>query len=232
MIKAPKKSIFIWLALFAIFTFAGKANSIAIPVSGMVEEAIWINNNTNQSDSFFQTEYLETENENKEYKSLNDFILSVANGQADVITGIFMEEGFAFPVIQQPEGQPAFVSSADEVVTEFAMPRTHGVVGLLAHNYLAGKFFFEIQMNDIIQIIYGDGQVENYQVVAIQQYQALQPNSPSSEFLDLETSQKLTASQLFNKVYTGEHHITLQTCIQDGMVDTWGRLFIIAEPIV
>jgi hypothetical protein len=64
----------------------------------------------------------------------------------------------------------------------------------------------------------------------IQQYQALQPFSPYSNFRDLETQSILTAEQLFNKVYRGEFHLTLQTCIENEGNLSWGRLFIIARP--
>ncbi len=58
-----------------------------------------------------------------------------------------------------------------------------------------------------------------------------QPDSPYSDFIDLENSQKLTSTQLFNFVYTGEHHVTFQTCIAKGSNLTWGRLFVIATPL-
>lgn len=232
MIKVLRNSVAVLIALSTILIPARNPVSFAMPVTGIVEEAFRDFHNPNSTASIFLNDYLETDSDSRESKALNEFISSVADGQSDVIRGMFVDEGVAMLVIQQPAGQPAFVSSVNEVITEFAMARSHGVVGLLAHNYLAGKYFFEIQMDDVIQVVFGDGQVEKYQVVAIQRYQALQPNSPHSEFLDLDTSQRLTATQLFKKVYTGEHHITLQTCIQEGVVDTWGRLFIIAEPIV
>jgi len=232
MIKVLRNSVAVLIALSTILIPARNPVSLAMPVTGMVEEAFRVDYKTDPTASIFLNDYLETDSGSRESEALNEFILSVADGQSDAIRGLFLDERVALQVIQQPAGQPAFVSSVDEVITEFAMARSHGVVGLLAHNYLAGKHFFEIQMDDIIQVVYGDEKVEKYQVVAIQRYQALQPNSPHSEFLDLDTSQRLTATQLFKKVYTGEHHITLQTCIQEGVVDTWGRLFIIAEPIV
>ena len=231
MIKALRKSVVLIIALLTIFNPAKIPVSYAMPVTGMVEKAYKVNHIINPTSSIFLNDYVETDSESRALKALNEFVSSVADGQSEVIRGLFVDEKTAFQVIQQPAGQTAFVSSVDDVITEFAMARSRGVVGMLAHNYLAGKYFSEIQMDEIIQVVYGDGQVKMYQVVDIQRYQALQPNSPHSEFLDLDTSQRLTATQLFNKVYTGDHHVTLQTCIQVGEVDTWGRLFIIAEPI-
>ena len=102
---------------------------------------------------------------------------------------------------------------------------------MLAHNYLAGADFFTLNIGDQIQVVYGDGSVHVYQIADIQSYQALSPNSASSNFVDLATSDRLTATQLFKRVYMGSHHLTLQTCIQQGSEDSWGRLFIIAYPV-
>ncbi|MCL4268439.1 MAG: hypothetical protein KJZ72_02790, partial [Anaerolineales bacterium] len=53
-----------------------------------------------------------------------------------------------------------------------------------------------------------------------------------SDFRDLETESILTAEQLFNQVYRGEFHLTLQTCIENEGNSSWGRLFIIAKPVI
>jgi hypothetical protein len=163
---------------------------------------------------------------------LQTFIDTVADGTAGVVRGIYVEDQFEFPVIQQPSGQPGYVSSQSNVVTEFAMAKQNGVTGILAHNYLAGADFFNLQDGDVIQVVYGDGLIQQYEIIEVLEYQALSPNSPTSAFIDLETDEQLSATQLFNRVYTGSHHLTMQTCIQVGSEDSWGRLFLIAEPIV
>jgi len=162
---------------------------------------------------------------------VSDFVQSLIDGSAGTIRGLYVDNKFAFPVVQQPTGNAAFVSTTEDVITDFAMPRKYGVTGLLAHNYLAGIEFFELEIGDLIQVVYGDGNIQMYRVSDIQSYQALSPNSASSNFVDLATSEKLTASQLFKRVYMGEHHLTLQTCIQQGSEDSWGRLFVIADPV-
>ena len=163
---------------------------------------------------------------------LQKFVESVVDGSSDKIQGIYAEDVFEFMVIQQPSGRPGYVSQITDVVTEFSMPNKYGVTGLLAHNYLAGTAFFNLEVNDVIQVVYGDGSILEYKIIDIQEYQALSPNSATSDFLDLESDSKLSATQLFKKVYTGNHHLTLQTCIQVGSEDSWGRLFVIADPMV
>ena len=164
-------------------------------------------------------------------KQASEFINKLITGEPDIIKGIFAEKKFALFVVEQPQNRPAFVSSISEVVTEFQMPKEYGVIGLIAHNYLAGRYFFKLQLGDIVQVIYGDGSNRGYRISEIREYQALNPNSPFSDFVNLETDDVVSSMKLFKSVYTGEHHLTLQTCIQVGSEDSWGRLFLIAEPI-
>ena len=163
---------------------------------------------------------------------LQKFAEEVFNGQANTIRGIYAENLMEYPVVQQPSGQAAYVSGQQDVVTEFAMARKYGVTGILAHNFLAGQSFFDLEKNDLIQIVYGDGSTQIYQITEVLHYQALSPKSATSSFIDLDNGETLSASQLFKKVYMGNGHLTLQTCIQVGSEDSWGRLFLIAEPVV
>ena len=119
------------------------------------------------------------------------------------IRGIYSENEFAFPVVQQPSGNPGFVSTTKDVVTEFSMARKYGVTGIIAHNYLAGSNFFNLKIGEIIQVVYGNGKTQSYEITSIQSYQALSPNSATSQFVDLATSEKISATQLFKRVYTG-----------------------------
>jgi hypothetical protein len=103
-------------------------------------------------------------------------------------------------------------------------------VGLLAHNTLSGKFFFQLEVGQEVRLVYGDGRVEYFIIQRILQYQALQPNSPYSNFRDLSSDEILTAEQVFRKAYTGDRHVTFQTCIAANGISTWGRIFVIATP--
>ena len=89
----------------------------------------------------------------------------------------------------------------------------------------------ELKLDDNLQMIYGDGHYKTYQVTAVYRFQAIEPNNSNSSFIDLQTNEEFSAAQLFKQVYMGNHHITLQTCIQQGEEPSWGRLFIIAEPL-
>jgi hypothetical protein len=90
---------------------------------------------------------------------------------------------------------------------------------------------FEAKEYDRIVLVYGDGHIESFIEESIQRYQALDPLNPYSQFKNLETQTSLTAEELFNNVYRGEYHLTLQTCIENNGNSSWGRLFIVASPV-
>jgi hypothetical protein len=162
---------------------------------------------------------------------LRSFISQVNTGQEDLITGIFVSDVLAVNVVQQPTSNPGYISTADSTVTEFSMARDYGTIGMLAHNYLAGDLFFQLEESQTVYLVFGDSSVQKYTIVDILSYQALQPNSPYSNFLNLENSNEyLSAADLFYKVYQQDDALVLQTCIANQGVESWGRLFVIAIP--
>ncbi len=161
---------------------------------------------------------------------LMDFVSVVKDGNATV-RGVYVPDVMAFRVVQQPNGQSGYVSAIQGIVTQFGLASNYGTVGLLAHNFAAGAEFSKVTLGTKISVVKGDGTIKEFVVTKTASFQALQPNSTSSNFLDLETNEKLTASSLFKKMYAGKGHLTLQTCIAQGNESSWGRLFIIAEPV-
>jgi hypothetical protein len=162
--------------------------------------------------------------------NFSDFSQSVQNGRADHVAGVYVPNVFALPVAQQPSGSPGFVSSDNNLVTQFRMANTYGNVGLLAHNHLAGQEFFNLEVGDNVRVVHGDGTVEYFVVSEVLSYQALQPYSPYSSFRNLENDQVLSVEQMFKRVYFGDRHVTFQTCIEKDGELSWGRLFVIAIP--
>ncbi len=162
---------------------------------------------------------------------VRSFITPLLNGQADEVVGVIAPGQFSLPVRQQPAGQPEYVDRENNILTEFSLPRKYGSTGLLAHNYLSGNLFFKIKENQDILLVYGDGRLEHYRVSRIASFQALKPNSPFSDFVDLSSTDgsRLTSADLFNRIYTTEHQLVLQTCIDAYGEPSWGRLFITAS---
>jgi len=159
------------------------------------------------------------------------FVLSVTDGQANVLRGVYAADTLALPIVQQPTGYPGYVSTNNNEVTQFNMAAEVGNVGLLAHNYLAGSSFSMLVPGQEVNLIYGDGRVESFVVSQVMRYQALDPYSPYSEFRNLDTGITITAMELFGLVYRGDRHVTFQTCIEGNGNSSWGRLFVIAEPL-
>ena len=151
--------------------------------------------------------------------------------EADVLLKLSIESLVTLPITQQPRGNSNFVSTLKDYVTEFQVAADYGTVGLLAHNYLAGRYFFQILPGQEITLVYSGQRTERFVVTEIQEYQALVPESPSSDFIDLTTGNYLTVSQLFKNIYRNQPgYLILQTCISTQESPSWGRLFIIAEP--
>ena len=159
-----------------------------------------------------------------------EFSKTVQNGEAGALRGVYVPGVLAFPIVQQPVGNANYVSSIDGELTQFGMAEQFGNVGLLGHNDLSGRFFFDLAVGQEVRLVYGDGKVEYFVITQILKYQAFQPNSPYSDFRDLRNDEVLTAEQMFRKVYTGKRHVTFQTCIAANGISTWGRIFVIAEP--
>lgn len=166
------------------------------------------------------------------YPGLDEFASALLNGSPDDVVGVYAHDVLALPVMQQPSGQPDFVSAEPNMLTQFYMPKTHGVVGILAHNYLSGSRFTQLAEGAEIVLVFGGGQMQRYTVTRAESYQALNPTSPFSNFVDTSDPGKnvMTSAQLFKHIYTVPGRLVLQTCIESGGEPSWGRLFVIAEP--
>ncbi len=163
--------------------------------------------------------------------SLEEFATSL--NTASGLAGIYSEGLFALPVVHQPAGNPGFVSAEPGVVTQFSMADQYNTTGLLAHNTLAGAEFDHLTIGQPLTLVYANGERKTYQVTAIERYQALNPHSTRSDFLNLSDSQqRLSATDLFNRVYAPGNRLVLQTCIANQGNYSWGRMFIIAQPII
>jgi len=159
-----------------------------------------------------------------------NFVTSVKDGHSGMLRGVYIKGVFSLPVFQQPSDNPAYVFPTRGILTEFRAARKAGNIGLLAHNYLAGKDFSLLAQGQEVRAVFGDGKIEFFKITKILRFKTLQPTSITSDFIDLENGQLFTATQVFNRVYGGARHVTFQTCIYKDGNSSWGRLFIIAEP--
>jgi hypothetical protein len=164
--------------------------------------------------------------------TFDSFVAQVKNGDKDQVVGVYVEQVLALKVIQQPASNPGFVSERNGETTYFYLVyEVYKNDGLIAHNYLSGGLFFQLNPGQTATIIYGDGSLRDFEIRRIQRYQALSPNSPYSDFLNLNTDELLNATNLFNLIYGGELKLTFQTCIERDGEPSWGRIFITGDEL-
>jgi hypothetical protein len=164
------------------------------------------------------------------FPGLGDFSATVINGDQDAVVGIYVEKLFALPVTQQPQDQPSYVSDEKGLLTQFELPAKHGVVGILAHNTLSGSLFSQLAVGDEVVVIYGDGRSELYIVAYSESYQALDPESPYSKFININgaSDMEISSAELYNDIYGAADRLVFQTCIEANGDPSWGRLFVTA----
>ena len=162
--------------------------------------------------------------------SFADFSRSVQNRQAGVLRGVYVPEVLALPVVQQPHDRPYYVSNRNGVATQFALASQYGNTGLLSHNTLSGRFFSKLSIGQEVRLVYGNGSVEYFVIKQVLRFQALDPESVSSTFRNLDRNETLSAGEIFNRVYGGESRLVFQTCIEAQGNASWGRLFVVAVP--
>jgi hypothetical protein len=164
---------------------------------------------------------------------LTGFSRSLINGNSFQVVGIYTPGLFSLPVIQQPVGESAFVSTEDNSVTQFALTDQYHSIGLLAHNYLSGSLFFDLKVGETIFVVYGDGHTSSYRISAVEKYQALDSTNPYSDFVNLDdpSRQVVSSSDLFEHVYTSPDRLIFQTCIDQDGDPSWGRLFVTANKL-
>jgi hypothetical protein len=158
------------------------------------------------------------------------FSQSVQDGEADVLRGVYVDDVLALPVVQQPAGRPYFVSARDGELTQFGLASQYGSIGLLAHNTLSGIFFSQLHTGQEVRLVYGDGKIGYFVVKNVLRFQALDPESVTSSFRNLDRNEVLTAGSMFNRAYTGGQRVVFQTCIEAYGNASWGRLFVVAVP--
>ena len=162
--------------------------------------------------------------------SFADFRRSVQNGEADALRGVYVEDVLKLPVVQQPATDAYYVSTRNGEATQFALASQYGNTGLLAHNTLSGRMFSNLAIGQDVRLVYGDGRVEYFVIKRILRFQALDPDSISSTFRNLDRNETLSAGEMFNRAYVGESRLVFQTCIEANGNVSWGRLFVIALP--
>lgn len=161
------------------------------------------------------------------------FVDQVASGRPWQLDGVVVPGKLALPVVQQPFGQPGYVDDRFGWITEFGLAANHGATGLLAHNTRSGRLFFDLVAGDQVALVYGDGSIRVFRVTEIYRYQALDSSNMYSDFIDLDdpTQTHQTSDEVFNRFYREPDRLVFQTCISAQGDLSWGRMFVVAEPV-
>lgn len=166
--------------------------------------------------------------------TLANFTASLANGQPGQVVGVYVPNVLSLKVTQQPKNNPAYVNETLGEVTQFDLAQQYGSTGLLAHNHLSGVLFSTLSIGQEVDIIYGDGSVRRYSISLVRHFQALSPLSTHSNFVDLDNpaNTQISNADLFYQIYNQGDRVVFQTCITRDGNTSWGRLFVIATPIL
>lgn len=159
-----------------------------------------------------------------------DIYKAPASSDGDLLRRVYVSDVLDLPVVQQPADKPYYVSNRNGEATQFAMVSQYGNIGLLAHNTLSGRHFSKLAIGQEVRLDYEDGRAEYYVIEQILRFQALQPESVSSNFRNLDRNETLSAGGIFNRAYVGGQRLVFQTCIAAEGNVSWGRLFVIAMP--
>lgn len=105
------------------------------------------------------------------------------------------------------------------------MPNTPAIVMLADRDY-SGAEFLKLGYGDPVVL---DGRV--YRVSEVTALQALDPQSMTGDFIELESGKRMTVEQVWRYVYDRPGALILQTCFERGGVENWGRVFYIANEV-
>lgn len=159
--------------------------------------------------------------------SFEDFIATLKVSDSSQLVGVYVYDILALKVVQQASTYS--VSTKLGSATQFGLAAKYGSIGLLAHNYLSGSSFINLETGTEIYLFFGDGSIKKYKVDTIKKYQSLNPADVFSDFINLaKPDATISSDTVINETY-GAGDLVLQTCIaRNGILD-WGRLFIIAS---
>lgn len=133
------------------------------------------------------------------------------------------------PIVQQPEGQPNYVSSETGVMTEYEYPEENGVIGLLIHNDLGKDQLKQLDQAQVVTISDGIG-IKTYRLVGIEIWIAEDGSNALSRYRrDADDDDWIFARDLYDHIYGGAYPLIIQTCIEENGSDTGGRKFYLYE---
>ncbi len=150
------------------------------------------------------------------------------NGQRRYLpTGLLLPEiNFTHKIVQQPPGNPAWVSHQD--FTAFISPEYYSAHGVLA-DYVGGLGALlqeKLHPEDDVFLFLGNGTYTDYQITEKVTLQALSPQNPYGNFRYPATGETLSVGDVFKQFYAQKDRLTIQTCSADANF----RIFYVGIP--
>ena len=71
----------------------------------------------------------------------------------EYVSGVYLGDNRFLRIVQQPGGRPEFVSGISGVATNFQLASRYGTIGLIAHNYLGGRFFLDVKEGNVVHVM-------------------------------------------------------------------------------
>jgi hypothetical protein len=163
----------------------------------------------------------------KSHQELTEFVRSVrSEKRKGLLVGIYAPDVFTAPIVQQPANNGMYVSRNPDKITQFRRANSLGTIGLLAHNYLMGQYFFNLGIEDELYVVKWDGSYQKYKVYAIEDYRVISGTS----YRSLLTGKTIDQYGLLYHIYRGsKDKLVLQTCIEKNGDKDWGRRFVLAK---
>lgn len=133
---------------------------------------------------------------------------------------------YTFRVVQQPAGELNWVSRDTDTLTQYQAAQRYGVMGIMAHSgTLPGLAIANLKPGDVVTVDIG-GEKWQYVIEGLELYRV-----EGVQYWPIPMGDVMTSTQLFERMYVdpapGYNRIVLQTCVEAGGFDTWGRLFVI-----
>ena len=142
---------------------------------------------------------------------------SRAEGDEMVPGRVVAPGAFDLEIVDQGEDS-SYISANIETATLFRDAGWYGVVGLLAHDYLAGELFFDLEVGDSLWLLYPQGAVA-YKVTHVVEYM------PAGEDMLRDVDGRLLRyEEVFDLMYTIPGRVVFQTCTKEG-----GFWFVVGE---
>lgn len=150
------------------------------------------------------------------------FVRSIEDGTSGKVRGVYVPNEFAFPVSQGWADNPR----QNDAGVVFQIPGADKATFLIAHDGLAGTYFYELKVGDEVRIVFGDGTWHSYYVSDIERYQVTAAN----DFVAVnDPSVELNMDQMGTR-YLNTDLVIFYTCLPNGFNPSWGRLLVSAKP--